>query len=83
LFLSLFINSLDKLKHRAMNKKLSTHFFAGILLLVSGILALIKGIVEPSERSAIVGIVLLIAAAFLLKDDNRKELMPIRVRARN
>lgn len=68
-----------------MNRKLSKQFFAGILFLVSGIAALIKGIVEPSERSALVGIGFVIVAAFLLfkQDDDRRELMPVRVRARN
>ena len=68
-----------------MNKKLSTQFFAGILFLVSGIVALIRGVVEPNERSAIVGIGLVIVAAFLLhnEDHNRRELKPVRVRARN
>lgn len=68
-----------------MNRKLTTQFFAGILFLVAGVIALIRGIAEPSERSTLAGIVMLIAAAFLLygQDNNRRELMPIRVRARN
>jgi len=68
-----------------MNRKLTTQFFAGILFLVSGIVALIKGIVEPSESSALVGIGFVIVAAFLLhnEDHNRRELKPVRVRARN
>lgn len=72
-----------------MNSKLTIQFFAGILLLVSGIVALIKGIVEPSERSAVVGIAMLVAAAYLLVNENpehpnhRRELKPVRVRARN
>lgn len=68
-----------------MNKKLSIQFFAGIVLLVSGVLALIRGIIQPSETSAIAGIALIIAAAFLLftEDDNRRELKPVRIRARN
>jgi drug/metabolite transporter (DMT)-like permease len=68
-----------------MNKKLTIQFFAGILFLVAGLVALVRGIIEPSERSTLAGIAMLIAAAFLLygEDNNRRELMPIRVRARN
>lgn len=68
-----------------MNRKLLIQFFAGILFLVSGIVALIKGIIQPSDRSTLVGIGLIIAAALLLftEDHNRRELKPVRVRARN
>ena len=69
-----------------MNRKLVIQFFAGILFLVSGIVAIIKGIVEPSERSTVVGITLVVAAAFLLATEdpnNRRELKPVRIRARN
>ncbi|GAB3909075.1 hypothetical protein [Mucilaginibacter boryungensis] len=68
-----------------MNKKLTKQFVAGVVLLVAGLVAVIRGIIEPSERSTLAGIALLIAAIFLLRgeDNNGRELMPIRVRARN
>lgn len=69
-----------------MNKKLDIQFFAGILFLVSGVIALINGVVQPSERSAFIGILLVIAAALLLfteDHNNRRELKPVRIRARN
>lgn len=68
-----------------MNKKLTKQFVAGVVLLVAGLVAVIRGIIEPSERSTLAGIAMLIAALFLLRgeDNNRRELMPIRVRARN
>jgi hypothetical protein len=70
-----------------MNKKLDIQFFAGILFLVLGAIALMNGIIQPSERSAFIGIIFLIAAALLLltedHNNNRRELKPVRIRARN
>lgn len=68
-----------------MNKKVSKQIIAGILFLVLGFISFLNGIFEPSERSALSGIALIIAGAYLIytEDNNHRELMPVKVRARN
>jgi len=69
-----------------MSSKSLTPYIAGILFLIIGIVETLEGFLRESLMTVLTGLTFIIVAAFLFinnDDHNKKELIPIRVRAKN
>lgn len=68
-----------------MSSKSITPYIAGILFLIIGVFETLEGFLKESLMTIATGLAFILVAAvlFMNNDHDKKELMPLRIRAKN